>query len=104
MKKLHVLAWSTALLGMSAVAYGAGDAEAGKAKAATCAACHGVDGNSVNPQWPKLAGQHAAYLTIAMKAYKSGDRKNPMMSPMAAPLSDEDIENLAAFFSSQKQK
>ncbi len=88
----------------STAAYSAGDAAAGKAKAAVCGACHGPDGNSVNPLWPKLAGQHAAYLTKQMKAFKSGARKDPLMSPQAAALSDADMENVSAFYASQKAK
>ena len=82
----------------------AGDAAAGKAKSAVCAACHGPDGNSSNPLWPNLAGQHAAYLVKQLKDFKSGARKDPVMAPMAVPLSDKDMENLAAYYSSQKQK
>ena len=84
--------------------HAAGDAEAGKAKAVVCSACHGIDGNSINPLWPKLAGQHAAYLAKQMKAFRSGERKDPVMAPMAMPLSDDDIDNLAAFYASQKPK
>lgn len=80
----------------------AGDAEAGKKKAFVCSACHGVDGNSINPLWPHLAGQHAAYLTKQMKAFKSGARKDPVMAPMAMPLSDTDIEDISAYYASQK--
>ncbi len=83
----------------------AGDPEAGKAKSVVCAACHGIDGNSsVNPLWPKLAGQHAAYLSKQMRAFRSGERKDPVMSPMAAPLSDQDIDDLSAFYASQSPK
>ena len=82
----------------------AGDAAAGKTKAVVCSACHGVDANSINPLWPKLAGQHAAYLTKQMKAFRSGERKDPVMAPMAMPLSDADIEDISAFYASQKQK
>ncbi len=82
----------------------AGDPEAGKAKSAVCAACHGIDGNSVNPLWPNLAGQHAPYLSKQMRAFRSGERKDPVMSPMAAPLSDEDIDDISAFYASQKAK
>ena len=82
----------------------AGDAAAGKKKAVVCSACHGIDGNSINPLWPHLAGQHAAYLTKQMKAFKSGARKDPVMAPMAMPLSDTDIEDLSAFYASQKLK
>lgn len=86
---------------LSANAFAEGSAEAGQAKAATCVACHGVDGNSVNPEWPTIAGQHSEYITKQLNAFKSGARQNPLMSPMAAALSDADIDDLAAYFSSQ---
>jgi cytochrome c553 len=91
-------------LSLSVPAFAEGSAEAGQAKSATCVACHGVDGNSVNPEWPTLAGQHPQYFVKQLKAFKSGARQNPLMSPMAAPLSDADIEDLAAYFSSQTAK
>ena len=87
---------------ISNITFGEGAAEAGKTKAATCAACHGPDGNSTTPEWPKLAGQHGAYLAKQLKDFKSGVRKNPVMSPMASPLGDQDIEDLSAFYSAQK--
>jgi len=98
------LATALCLCLTSTVAYSAGDAAAGKAKAAICGACHGPDGNSVNPLWPNLAGQHAAYLVKQLKAFKAGTRKDPLMSPQASLLNDQDMENLAAFFASQKLK
>lgn len=76
----------------------AGDAAAGKAKAATCFACHGANGISAMPIYPNLAGQKEAYLVKQMKAFKEGSRKDPTMNAMAAPLSDADMENIAAFF------
>jgi len=82
----------------------AGDAEAGKAKAAPCAACHGLDGNSPNPIWPKLAGQHPQYIAKQIMDFKSGARKDPLMAPQAALLAtDQDVADVAAFFSSQTQ-
>jgi len=81
----------------------AGDAAAGKTKAAACAACHSADGNSVNPVWPKLAGQHATYLVKQLTNFKAGDRNNAMMAPMAAPLSEQDMADIAAYFSGQTQ-
>jgi cytochrome c553 len=75
-----------------------GNAEAGQTKSAPCVACHGVGGNSTNPEWPRLAGQHRDYTVAQLKAFKSGARSNPLMSPMAAPLTDQDIEDLAAYF------
>ena len=91
-----------AMLSFAATAQAAGDAEAGKAKAAACAACHGVNGVSMNPIWPNLAGQKDQYLIMQMKAFRDGTRQNPMMSPMAVALTDADIENLAAYYSSLK--
>lgn len=88
-----------ALLLTAAAAQAAGDAEAGKGKTGTCVACHGADGISPNPLWPNLAGQKDQYLIAQMKAFRDGERQNPMMSPMAMPLSDQDIEDLAAFYS-----
>ena len=82
----------------------AGDAEKGKAKAAVCGACHGSDGNSSNAEWPKLAGQHANYLETQLQAYKSGERKNPIMLGQVAALSDQDMKDLAAYFAAQTQK
>jgi cytochrome c553 len=83
------------------VALAEGNATAGQAKTATCAACHGVDGNSSNPEWPSLAGQHAQYIVKQLKAFKGGTRQNPTMAPMAMGLSDQDMEDVAAYFSSQ---
>ena len=82
----------------------AADPVAGKEKSTACAACHGVDGNSVNPVWPKLAGQHEEYIVKQLMDFKSGARENAQMSPIAAGLSDEDIRDLAAYFNSQKLK
>jgi len=89
-------------LALTVSAQAAGDAAAGKSKAALCAACHGPDGISTTDIWPNLKGQKYAYLVKQIKAFKAGSRKDPSMQPMAAPLSDEDIENLAAYFSSLK--
>jgi len=100
MKKV-VMVVAAALMGLTGAAQAA-DAEAGKTKSATCAGCHGAAGVSNNPLWPNLAGQKDKYLIKQMKAFKDGTRKDPMMSPMAAPLTDADMENLAAYFSSLK--
>lgn len=79
----------------------AGDPEAGQAKSVTCAACHGVDGNSVNPEWPTIAGQHANYIVTQLKAYQDGTRNNPMMMGMVAGLNEQDMKDLAAFYAAQ---
>lgn len=105
MKKVTALA----MLAGSAVLFTNGAAIAGNADAGreiakkTCAACHGADGNTpVTPDTPRLAGQHADYLVKSLQGYKSGLRKNPLMAPMAANLSQRDMEDLAAYFSSQQ--
>ena len=77
-----------------------GDAAAGKKKAAACEACHGADGNGAAPNYPALAGQYQDYLEQALHAYKDGKRTNAIMNGMASPLSDQDIDDLAAYFSS----
>lgn len=77
-----------------------GSAEAGKAKSITCTACHGADGNSVNPLWPNHAGQGAPYIVAQLQAFKSGLRKDPLMAPQAMLLSDEDMRDLAVYFES----
>jgi cytochrome c553 len=81
-----------------------GDPAAGKEKSASCAACHGADGNSVNPVWPKLAGQHQGYLVKQLTYFKDGERVNETMKGMASNLTEQDREDLAAYFSSQKVK
>jgi len=88
-------------LGLISQAHAEGNAEAGKSKSVTCSACHGADGNSVNPEWPNLAGQHSGYLVRQLQAFKSGERQNPLMGPQAMMLSEQDMEDLAAYFSQQ---
>ena len=80
----------------------AANSEAGKEKAKACAACHGADGNSAAADFPKLAGQQADYIVKSLQGYKSGTRKNPIMAPMGNTLSQRDMEDLAAYFSSQQ--
>jgi cytochrome c553 len=77
-----------------------GDAEAGKAKSITCSACHGAEGISVNPLWPNLAGQGAPYIVAQLKNFKEGRRNNALMNAQAMILSDQDMNDLAAYFSS----
>ncbi len=80
----------------------AADIEAGKTKSQTCIACHGVEGVSSNSLWPNLKGQQKGYLAKQIKAFKSGSRKDPLMSSMVTALTGDDIENLAAYYSSLK--
>ena len=101
--KHKILAVISALtLAASANVAFAGDAAAGKAKAASCAGCHGATGISAIPMYPNLAGQKEAYLTKQMKAFKDGTRKDPTMNAMAAPLSDADISNISAYYEGLK--
>ena len=99
MIKLRSLLLLVVISSLPLVSYAAGDAAAGKTKAALCAACHGAEGISPNDLWPNLAGQKQGYLIKQMMAFKDGSRKDPMMSPMAATLSDDDVANVAAYFS-----
>ncbi len=102
MKKVIASTVASLLLVSANISMAGGDAAAGKAKSATCAGCHGAEGISANPLWPNLAGQQGAYMVKQIKAFRDGTRSDPMMSPMAKPLSDADIDNLAAYFSSLK--
>jgi cytochrome c553 len=98
------LAASLIALGLATAAEAAdvvGNAEAGAAKAAVCAACHGATGNSANPEWPNLAGQHHEYIVEQLTVLKSGVRVAALMNPMAAALSEQDMADLAAHFEKQ---
>ncbi|WP_439133274.1 c-type cytochrome [Pseudomaricurvus sp.] len=91
------------LLSVSVTTQAAGDAAAGKSKAVVCTSCHGVDGKAMIPTYPNLAGQNAQYLELSLKAYRNGERKAgqaAIMAGMSSSLSDEDIADLAAYFSS----
>lgn len=96
---LQVLSVAALLAGGSALA---ADAAAGKTKAASCARCHGLNGGSNNPMYPNLAGQKEAYLIKALKDYRDGHRKDPMMEDMAKSLADADIADVAAYYAGQK--
>jgi cytochrome c553 len=97
--------WLTLVLGGSLVAVSAGaqegSVEAGRTKSVTCAACHGADGNSVTPDWPMLAGQHATYIVRQLRAFKNGERTDVTMKPFADMLSEQDMLDVAAYFSAQ---
>ncbi|MFN7273396.1 MAG: c-type cytochrome [Gammaproteobacteria bacterium] len=99
---LAVLATSALALAPAAVrADNSAAATAGEAKAAVCTACHGVNGNSVNPEWPNLAGQGSAYIKEQLKLFRAGHRNNLVMYPLAVALTDDDIRDLAAYYSRQ---
>ena len=95
------IAAAPALLSFYAAATAA-DAEAGRRNAEVCAACHGPGGNSTNPAAPSLAGQPAQFLAMELYQFREGNRKDPQMSPMAANLTNADMNDLAAYFSAQK--
>ncbi len=102
--KNNLLVVMTALATLSLInlpVFAEGNSAAGQAKSATCIACHMPDGNSVVPQWPKLAGQSASYIAKQLRDFKAKRRLDPTMSPQANPLSEQDIEDLAAYFSSK---
>ncbi|MCB1874982.1 MAG: cytochrome c4 [Chromatiales bacterium] len=103
MNKL-VISLSFALAAFGANVHAAGDAGAGKAKSAACAACHGTDGNSAAPTFPKLAGQGADYLAKQLANFKSGERKNAIMQGQAAGLSEQDMADLGAYYAAQAPK
>ena len=93
--------WMTAMSAfavLSTPVFAAGNADAGKAKSAVCAACHGAEGISSLEIYPNLAGQKEAYLASQLQNYRDGKRENPIMAPMAKPLSDDDIADLAAYY------
>ena len=105
MNRALTLFSSGALLACVAVpVLATGNIDNGKQKATTCFACHGVDGNAVDPQYPRLAGQYNAYIQQALHEYKSGQRNNAIMKGMASTLSDQDVEDVAAYFSSLPTK
>lgn len=89
---------------LTVLAFEGGNPQAGKQKVAVCAGCHGSDGNSSAGQFPNLAGQNASYLYEQLTYFKSGKRKNPIMQPQAASLSDQDMKDLAAYFAAQTMK
>ena len=93
---------ATALLSWATVTLAVGNPTAGEEQAGLCAGCHGEDGNAAAPIFPKLAGQHAGFLTKQLHDFKSQKRVEPTMNAMAEPLSDQDIEDLAAFYASKK--
>jgi len=103
MKKLISLVVLMAFVGAAGSVGAAGNAAAGKGRSAMCAGCHGVDGNSAAPNFPKLAGLDAQYTAKQLADFKSGARKDPIMTGMAAGLSKKDMDDLGAYYASQKR-
>lgn len=98
-KRAFVLGTAVMLSTLGQTALADGDASAGQAKAAVCSACHGADGKGLQPMWPNLAGQHASYIAKQLTDYREGNRVNAVMTGQAANLSDQDILDLAAYYS-----
>ena len=103
MKKWIAILGSISLFAAQAAFAVTGDAEAGAQKAAVCGACHGMNGNSVNPEWPNLASQHSGYMAAQLQLFKDGVRTNMIMAPNAMLLSEQDMADLAAYFSQVKK-
>jgi len=101
-KKLLALSITIAISATSSFAYAKGNSAAGKIKSASCAGCHGEDGNSMVSTFPKLAGQHASYLVNQLQAFKAGSRNAPMMAPLAMGLDPQSVQDIATFYSTQK--
>ncbi|MCG8379333.1 MAG: cytochrome c4 [Proteobacteria bacterium] len=104
MKLQYLCVVSLLIFNVNSVFASEGDPAKGKDLAQPCAACHSVDGNSVNPVWPKLAGQHISYTVKQLKDFKEGRRVNAQMTGMVANLSEQDMHHIAAYFASQKVK
>ena len=102
MKKIAIAA--ALLAGLTGVVHAAGDAAAGKDKAASCVACHGPDGNSIAPNFPNLAGQSESFLYKQLKDFKAGKRSDPTMDAMIMPLDDQTMQDVSAFFAAQTLK
>lgn len=101
-RTVAAIAAAVLTLALTGPAQAAGDAARGQAKSEPCTACHGADGNSASAAFPHLAGQHASYLVHALQAYTTGERTNAIMQGFAASLSQQDREDLAAWYASQK--
>jgi len=101
MKKTIIILASILITSLTNPILAAGGAEAGQAKSATCMGCHGLAGNSTIPNFPKLAGQGEAYIVKQLQYFKSGERGNAMMAGVALSLSDQDMEDVAAYYSIQ---
>lgn len=101
-KKLLAFSLAMSFTSTSGILHAEGNISAGKEKAAACASCHGDNGNSLVSSFPKIAQQHSSYLIKQLQAFKKGTRSNPMMSPIAMGLTDDDMVDIAAYYAEQK--
>jgi cytochrome c553 len=99
--KIMLTLFAALALALAATQAFAGDPRAGQAKAEACIACHGADGNSPAPSFPRIGGQYESYLLKTLRGYKSGERPNPIMAGIVADLSDQDLRDLAAYYATQ---
>lgn len=104
LQTLRAVVGGILLIASNTGSFAAGSAASGQTKAAACMGCHGPDGNSPADMWPKLAGQMPEYIVKQLRDFKAGHRQNEQMSPMAQPLAEQDMADLAAYFSGQKVK
>ncbi len=102
MKKIAIIV--ALATGLTGIVHAAGDVDAGKTKAVACVACHGPDGNSIAPNFPNLAGQSESFLYKQLKDFKAGKRKDATMDAMILPLDDQAMQDISAFYASQKLK
>lgn len=98
MRNIGATACLVGLIGLAQTGYATGDIAAGKSKSIACGACHGLKGNSTNPEWPNIAGQHGAYAAQELENFKAGRRVNPLMSAQTQMLSEQDMQDIAAYF------
>jgi len=101
LKSLIAMIALLCLVCLPGASFALGDPEKGKEKSQVCQGCHGTDGNSYGPEWPNLAEQHTSYLTKQINNFQKGERKNETMNSMVAGLGEQDIKDIAAYFSSQ---
>lgn len=101
MTNIALVTLAAAMIALPSSLWASGNPESGQEKAKVCEACHGLDGKSVDPNYPNLAGQHESYLIKALSDYRAGRRSNAIMGSFAANLSNQDIEDLAAWYSMQ---
>jgi len=100
--RVSVILFCLMFIGVNNLVEAKGNVKAGEEKSQVCQSCHGADGNGILPSYPRLAGQYADYMVRALKDYKSGKRKNAVMPAFASQLSEQDMEDISAFYASKE--